>query len=140
MKKHIFDNLSYTAGLFDGEGSVLLSYKQKDAKFRHPYVSLSSTTYDLLMFLKKHYGGHICKQKTYQTHHKKAWSWKLYGRSAITFLQLIYPHLKEHGKYHRAKLIATKYLQVTIRNGKYTKEQLRCKQAFEKEFFHPSKP
>lgn len=139
MKEEI-KNLYYTAGLIDGEGSVLLSYKNKTDKFRHPNISLTSTTYSLIEFLKNNYGGHIVSQKVYKKHHKQSWVWKLNGRQAINLLSQLYPFLKEQEKYRRAKLLATKYIKLTPRNGKYTKEQLCKKQDFEKEFFHPSKP
>ena len=140
MKKNDLITLNYTAGLFDGEGSVLLSYKNKKDKFRTQCVSLTSTTYPLVEFLKENYEGYICNQKIYKKHHKKAWIWKLSGRKAVDFLNKIYPYLKETDKIYRAKLIATKYPQVTLRNGKYNIEQLQYKKDFENAFYHPSKP
>lgn len=61
---------AYTAGLIDGEGSILLS-KLRPTEFRTPVISLTSTSFEFLSFLKLNYGGYICKQKTYKSHYKK---------------------------------------------------------------------
>jgi hypothetical protein len=126
----------YTAGLFDGEGTVTLATAK--GKFRYPVVSVSSTTHSLLEFLKKTYGGHISKHKTYKDHHLQSWSWKATHNAALFFLEKILPYLKEPKKRHRALLLTQKYKKVTRRNGKYSKEQLREKLVFEQQFFHPS--
>ncbi len=126
----------YTAGLFDGEGTVTLA--TSNGKFRYPVVSVSSTTLILLEFLQQHYGGHISIHKKYQSHHHNAWSWKTTHGNALIFLEKILPYLKEPEKRRRAILLTQKYKTVTPRNGKYSKEQLEAKHTLEQEFFHPS--
>ncbi len=126
----------YTAGLFDGEGTVTLA--KSNNTFRYPVVSVSSTTIHLLEFLKTHYGGHISKHKIYKDHHKQSWSWKLTHNAALIFLEKILPYLKEPEKQRRALLLTQNYKKVTRRNGKYSKQQLQAKLAFEQQFFHPS--
>ncbi len=126
----------YTAGLFDGEGTVTLA--TANGKFRYPVVSVSSTTLCLLAFLQQTYGGHISKHKAYQDHHKPSWSWKTTHDNALVFLEKILPYLKEPEKLRRAILLTQNYKSVTQRNGKYTSRQLELKLALEQEFFHPS--
>ena len=126
----------YTAGLFDGEGTVTLA--TANGKFRYPVVSVSSTTLILLEFLQQHYGGHISVHKKYQDHHQVSWSWKTTHDNALLFLEKILPYLKEPEKRRRAILLTQKYKTVTQRNGKYSKEQQEAKLALEQEFFHPS--
>lgn len=131
-------NHSYAAGLIDGEGTITLSKNKSSDKFRKPAISVSSTTYELLQFLKNHYGGSISRHKTYQDHHKESWSWKLSYNKAIDFIQIILPYLKEPEKVRRCTLIITEYKTLTPRNGKYTEELSQLKENFEYRFFHPS--
>ncbi len=126
----------YAAGLFDGEGTVTLS--TANGKFRHPVVSVSSTTFCLLEFLQTHYGGHISKHKAYKEHHAASWSWKARYDEALAFLEKVLPYLKEPEKRRRALLLIQDYKKVTRRNGQYSPEQLKEKLALEQRFFHPS--
>lgn len=125
---------AYIAGIIDGEGSILLSRSRAKDHYRHPVVSVSSTTLGLLEFLKQHYGGHISSHKTYQDHHKKSWSWKIGYSSAIEILINILPYMLEPKKIYRAKLLIDVYPTVTKRNGKYTEEEMKRKLQFEEDF------
>ena len=136
MEKQIID--SYTAGLFDGEGTITLSYLQKKDKYRAPVLTLPSTTYKLVAFLKNEYGGYICTHKVYKSHHKQSWSWNISRNSAITMMERISPYMLEPSKLYRINLILSHYRDLTPRNGKYTKEMIEAKLLFEHMFFHPS--
>ncbi len=130
MKK---TDLNYAAGLLDGEGSIMLS-RASVGKTRCPHVSISSTTIELLEFMKNHFGGHIVNKKTYKAHHKQSWSWQIKYNAAYQFCETILPYLKEPEKKRRAKLIVNRYKSVTPRNGKYTYEMMRERKLFEQEF------
>ena len=130
MAKH-----DYMAGLIDGEGTITLSRPSCGAPYRLPIVSVSSTTEEILSFCVDNYGGHISTQKTYKEHHKQAWVWKISNRKAVAFCELIHPLLLEPSKRNRALHIATHYLNVTPRNGKYSKELREAKLHFEQQFF-----
>lgn len=132
------NHVAYIAGIIDGEGTITLSKVRKSAKFRVPVVSVSSTTLEILEYLKSHYGGSIVKHKVYQEHHKQSWSWKLDYKRAIKLCVDVLPFLLEPEKRRRAKLLIDVYGRVTPRNGKYSPEQLVAKKAFEHEFYHPS--
>lgn len=125
----------YTAGLFDGEGSVMLlkSYK---SKFRVPTVSITSTSKAIIDFLVSNYGGVVCKQKVYKAHHKPSWSWRLTYNAALGFLANIAPYLLEEEKVRRTTLLLEQYKEVTCRNGRYTLDQLLAKQRFEDDFMN----
>ena len=131
-------HVAYIAGIIDGEGSIVLSKRRKTAVFRTPIVSVSSTTLGILEYLQSHYGGSISKHKVYQEHHKQSWSWKLDHSRAVKLCEDVLPYLLEPEKRRRAKLLVDVYGRVTMRNGKYTPEQLEAKKAFEHEFFHLS--
>lgn len=131
MKK---EDLYYTAGLIDGEGTITLSKSHKNSH-RAPVVSVSSTTPELLSYLKEIFGGHISKHKTYKEHHKPSWSWKLTYNHAYKFIEQLTPYLKEPDKKRRAQMILLNYKELTPRNGKYTSKMLAEKMKFEELFF-----
>jgi hypothetical protein len=125
---------AYLAGLMDGEGSILLSKNSKIAKWRWPQISIASTTYELLDWCKTNFKGTICSHKTYKTHHKPHWSWRLQGNVAIEVLKLIVPFMKEPSKVIRAKMLIDEYHLITVRNGRYSQDQKLAKQEFESRF------
>lgn len=124
----------YTAGLIDGEGTVTLTRRRVGAN-RYPSIGVTSTSRELIDYLHSTWGGTIVNQKRYQNHHKQAWIWAVHSDRALEVLRLVSPHMKEDRKRQRANLILNSYKSVTVRNGKYSSEQLIAKQAFEKEFF-----
>jgi hypothetical protein len=125
------ENLVYTAGLIDGEGTVTLS---KGNKFRYPVVSVTSTSKELIDFLHETFGGTVVIQKIYKHNHKPSWSWRLTYDRAIEFIQQIRPFMKEHSKCKRCDMILSTYKTITNRNGKYTSEQIQAKLDFETAF------
>lgn len=130
--------LYYTAGIIDGEGTITLSTKKSktgNTDFRQPVISVSSTTPEILEFLKSNFGGYISKHKVYQDHHKESFSWKIIYSDAISLCKLIHPYLLEPEKKRRALLIANEYPKVTKRNGKYTNKELQRKLLFQENFF-----
>lgn len=126
----------YVAGIIDGEGTITLaSGSNSKSRMRVPTISVSSTTIELLEFLKKRYGGSISKHKTYQAHHKQSWSWKLVYNKAIDLCNDIHPLLLEPKKRERAKMLASDYKLCTKRNGRYTAQEESVKLDFERRFF-----
>jgi len=126
---------SYIAGLFDGEGTITLSYKHKNDLFRAPVSSMSSTTFELLDLLKSSYRGTISKQKIYKEHHKQSWTWRLENDKCLKFINEILPFMHEPKKIRRAKFLLDNYKNVTRRNGRYKLEEVKAKKQFEEEFF-----
>lgn len=133
-------DLYYTAGLLDGEGTITISKNRKSAKFRHPQISIASTTLELLKYLQNTFGGYISSKKIYAPHHKQSWHWQVHGTHALVFAALIAPYLKEPEKKRRAELLTSQYKKVTPRNGKYTNIMLSKKLEFEQNFLYPSTP
>lgn len=128
-------NHIYMAGLLDGEGTIGIARSDTKGRFRAPYISISSTTPEIIQWLKETYGGHVSIQKTYQDHHKQAWSWKLRNLSDLyDLLDNVLPFMLEPDKIRRGTLILNEYKAVTPRNGKYTSEMLERKQEFESRF------
>lgn len=133
-------DLAYAAGLIDGEGTITLGRKHSSCRFRSPIISMSSTTVELVNFMKSTFGGCISNHKTYQSHHKSSYSWRLSYDKAIEIMSLLIPFLREPEKRRRVLLILSTYKSVTKRNGKYPLELEVLKFQFEQEFFHPSTP
>lgn len=128
-------DLAYAAGLIDGEGTVTLGKSHSSDCFRHPIVSMSSTTYELIDFLVINFGGKAVNHKVYKDHHKRSWGWFLHYDAAINFLTIVLPYMKEPAKISRAKMIVEKYKSLTNRNGRYTKDEIQAKLDFETAFF-----
>jgi len=131
---------AYAAGIIDGEGSIYMSRSHKSDKFKHPIISVTSTSYEVLLFLSSLYGGTICNQKTYKDHHKKAWLWKIEYDSVLDCLNHIYPFLLIHEKKRRADFLLKYYKKFTKRNGKYNKTALKNKVLLEYYFYHNTPP
>lgn len=128
----------YLAGIIDGEGTITLCRKNKNDTWRTPYLSVSSTTPEILTALTEVFGGHICKHKVYKEHHLPSFSWRIAGRKAIALCAQLSEKLLVPEKKRRATLIAQRYLQCTPRNGKYTNKQHTKKIQFENDFFNVS--
>jgi len=126
--------LAYMAGIIDGEGSVMLSHSS-NPKYRAPIVSVSSTSYEILDWIKTNFGGHICSHKTYNEKHKSHWSWRLSNNVCIEILSLILPYMVEATKIYRASHIVNNYKKVTKRNGQYSEKEKLDKLDFEDQFY-----
>lgn len=132
------DTFAYAAGLFDGEGTVTLT-RHRPNESRSPTASMTSTTRELVEVMRQEFGGAISHHTTKKAEHSEAWSWKVVSNRAIDFLKSIYPFMREPEKKRRAKMILTRYKQVTKGNGKYTAEEKEGKLRFEEEFFKNSR-
>lgn len=125
---------AYIAGIFDGEGTITLTRKAK-GKPRHLALTVSSCEYDLLAFLLKTIkAGLITSKRTYKNGHSEAYTYRLLNRQALALLIQIAPHLRTY-KRRRAKIVLKDYVRLTPRNGKYSLQQLKLKEKFEKRFF-----
>lgn len=124
----------YIAGIIDGEGSICLTTK-RIGEFRSPSISVASTTYELVEYLKNKIGGNISIKTKSQEHHKQSWVWAIGTNLTLELLEEIQNYLLVPEKKYRANLLTAKYKQVTVRNGKYSEEKLKEKLAFEEEFF-----
>lgn len=127
--------LAYAAGLVDGEGTITLSREKSWSEFRHPVVVVTSTTSSLVRFMKREFGGVVSNKRASKKGHLPSKTWAVINRKAILFLKAMLPYLREPEKRRRALLIIKQYLKVTPRNGRYTQEQRKEKQNFERQFW-----
>lgn len=89
----------YLAGIIDGEGTITL---EKSKEFRFPVIEVSSTTYEILEYLRNNFGGVIAKKKERDSRYKQAYIWKIERRKAINLLEEIVDDLLEPKKKARA--------------------------------------
>jgi hypothetical protein len=128
----------YAAGLVDGEGSVTLT-RQAANENRAPILSVTSTTPELLEFLRRLFGGTLSVHHRQTKKHSASWSWKVQHNRALRALRAIYPYMREREKRRRVKLLMTEYASVTSRNGKYNQRLLNRRKRFEGRFFANSR-
>ena len=74
--------------------------------------------------------GKITNKRTTSRRHAPSYTYAVHNRQALSLLRQTLPWLKSY-KRLRAKLIVENYLEVTPRNGKYSRELLSRKQKFE---------
>lgn len=126
---------AYIAGIIDGEGSIML-LKFHNNQFPSPCISVSSSTLELLEWIKlKANVGTIKGKKNYNLDkHKDSYTYIDKYDEAIELLKELLPYLIIEAKWKRAILILERYKQVTPRNGRYSPEKLKMKNAFYEEF------
>ena len=97
------DNIifSYTAGLFDGEGSIVIgvSKPNKNNTIVSPnhwlQVGITNTDRRIIDWLSKMYGGHISDNSHAPSRksQRPCWQWRILSNQAIPFLKNILPYL-----------------------------------------------
>ena len=126
----------YTAGLFDGEGSITMILPSKTNVTKVPIIIVVNTDYNLLDFLRTNYGGHIYKRiKSKNLLHNQVWQWGLYGNKSLEFLEKIFPYMKETNKIYRAKLLINGYKKYIKRGKGLTEKDHINNNNFYNEFF-----
>ena len=95
-------DLVYTAGLIDGEGSIVIGVSKPSTKRGNKLpshwlqVGIINTDKELIDWLKNTFGGHIsnnshCPSRKRQ---RPCWAWRVVGNKAKIFLEMIYPYLR----------------------------------------------
>jgi hypothetical protein len=87
-------DLAYWAGLFDGEGCVLIARGRNPGRkvVQHWLtVSVSNTDLDVLRELGERFGGSIATDRTRKPHWHTCYHWHTSGRIAAAFLSAILP-------------------------------------------------
>ncbi len=126
---------AYIAGIIDGQGSIML-LRFHNNQFPSPCISISSTTIELLEWIKSITKiGSIKSKKNYNIEkYADSFTYTVKYNDAIDLLIQIEPYLIIKTKKKRAQLIIEKYKSVTPRNGKYSNEMIKAKEEFYKEF------
>lgn len=102
MKKDasIQEIASYTAGIIDGEGAIMIRCKKysdispyyKGVNYQG-HITATSTCYEVIEWLHVHFRGSIGEHKT-TNRNKRAWRWYICSKSDIeSFIRIIFPYL-----------------------------------------------
>ena len=115
MKKKV--NLSYIAGLFDGEGCITTSKIMKYNPImdkRYPCTAirmeLSNTDFGLVNLCKAYFReGHVCDIAPRKKGYKPQKRWQLTHRQVYRVLKKLLPYLRNKDKIKKAKLVMKYY-------------------------------
>ena len=84
--------LSYLAGLFDGEGCILV-YKAKSKQQYHARLQVMITYYPTLLDFQRYFGGNLSKAGN---NGKQVYSWYVEGTSNVLMIcKSLLPYLRE---------------------------------------------
>jgi hypothetical protein len=94
--------LAYVAGLFDGEGSIVIGYNKPDATRGRKVpsywlqVGITNTDRPLIDWLHATFDGHISdnSHSPSRKNQRPCWVWRTMGTQARAFLQDISPYLR----------------------------------------------
>lgn len=101
-----------------------------------PVISVTSTTIELLEYLKATIGFEKMTKKTNYNieKHKNCYTFVVNYNNTINLLKDVYPYLIIKSKKLRAKMIIEEYKNLTPRNGRYSEELLKEKYDFYRRF------
>ena len=97
-------------------------------------MSVASVSIELLQWLQDTIGYGVEKRFMLLDKHQNSYTYIVKYDYAINLLEQIEPYLVISQKNLRAKMIISQYKLLTIRNGRYSKEQMNLKQQFYKKF------
>jgi hypothetical protein len=93
--------LAYIAGIFDGEGSIVIGVRKPDGiKHQSPshflQVGITNTNRLLIEWLLATCGGHISDNSHAKSRAGQlpCWAWRVIGWDALQFLEKILPYLR----------------------------------------------
>ncbi len=93
--------LAYVAGVFDGEGSVVIGLSKRQRKYgvvpnHWLQVGITNTNRELIEWLQLVFGGHISdnSHSPSRKHQRPCWAWRIMSKQAQTFLESIHPYLR----------------------------------------------
>ncbi|MDE2232846.1 MAG: hypothetical protein KGJ90_01825 [Patescibacteria group bacterium] len=86
--------LEYLAGLFDGEGCVVVQCRQREDKRHYSLqVSLSLVNKNVVELFRSAFGGGIYFVPRRQPHRQDIWHWKIGCKAGYEALRAIFPWL-----------------------------------------------
>lgn len=108
--------ISYTAGLFDGDGSISIFVHRHQSSNHYLRVCVGSISQPIIYWLKDYFGGSVHVRKHLGEYRKhRLYSWRAYSIVAENFLRRVLPRLRL--KKSRAKL-ALRFRREKKRNKK----------------------
>ncbi len=101
------EELAYLAGMFDGEGSVIIKLKGtyhggKRYTSHTIQAHLGSTDKATPLLFQSQFGGSVCADKQRDMGNLACWQWELSATKCSEFLRTLYPFLRVKG--HEAQV------------------------------------
>ena len=96
------ERFAYIAGLFDGEGTVLINERKSTSTYHRDFPSyalsivISNSDRGIIDWLNDTYGGYVNEHSEdagFESH-RPSWQWKKFGTEAMGFLKLMLPFLR----------------------------------------------
>lgn len=84
---------AYIAGLFDGEGSVVIVSPKTNGKRPWLQISITNTDKSIIDYLLTSLGGHISRTHKPKPKQKECWAWRATSKQAIYILKCLLPYL-----------------------------------------------
>jgi hypothetical protein len=109
------EKLAYTAGIIDGEGSILLRQKKT---WYGPGISVASTTLELLHWLKHEYGGWIYDKKETRPNCSASYGWAIGAKASMELMPEIVGFIREKKKKARIMHFLTQYKKARETNDR----------------------
>lgn len=123
-------DLAYMAGIFDGEGCIIIAKALRKARPSYYLVCQIHITDEYIVNLfHSCFGGIVLKQKKKEPHHKTMWAWRCVSRIAQAFLETILPHLRLKGSEAEEGIKLQKLVSSHRRGTKMTNEQATAREA-----------
>jgi hypothetical protein len=93
--------LSYVAGLFDGEGSIVIGASKRQRSYgvalnHWLQVGIGITDEPTVVWLRDTFGGHVTRngKRREQGARRACWSWRVMSNEAASFLKAVLPYLR----------------------------------------------
>lgn len=115
--------LSYLAGIVDGEGSIMF-VKLHSCGLPSPVLSICNTNKALLEWIQCRFGGKLTPKKPRKKEHKLSYDLRWCYDDCLRVISQIAEYLVI--KKPQAMILINEYKMLTPRNGKYTADVL-CK-------------
>lgn len=100
--EHSTETLAYAAGLFDGEGNIVINVthpterNQITAPHHQLFIRIKITDHPIVEWLKDNFGGLITdsSHQPSRVHNRPTWVWCAHGAGGGEFLSAAYPYLR----------------------------------------------
>jgi hypothetical protein len=126
------DELSYLAGIFDGEGNINICMGVRksrgyDCNYFDLRLNVANRYKPVLDQFKQYFGGAVNKNTRYSSKHSVTYTWKVTAKAARKALEILYPYLRI--KREAAQLGLQSILLVKKHPAKVTDKELEQRRA-----------
>lgn len=128
--------LAYLAGLFDGEGSIVIccssGKKNRIASSYWLQVGITNTDRELIDWLYDTFGGHISDNSHSPSYKRQrpCWAWRVTTREAGRFLKSIYPYLRIKKNQAEIAIEFQEHMSSFAGNKALSKETLEMREGY----------